>query len=224
MTSQTTNSTRLRILAALGLLLLSDPASSRAQETGEVVAPAPGATAQAAPASAPAPSYAAPAPAPAPAPEAETSRPPQTPGVFARNRIRVGVLLGSGYTGNDRYLILGAGVGYYLINGLEVSLDYQAWVVGSPTYHRLTPSLTYAFWMVPKIKPYLGVFYRHTWAQGLNDYSSMGVRGGIYIVPQGPVFFGVGIVYERALDCDDAVNRYCDDYYPEIMVGVSLGR
>jgi hypothetical protein len=159
----------------------------------------------------------APQPEPEPAPPAEDER-----GPFKRGSRRLTLLLGTGYTGNETYFILGAGFGVFLADGLELGLDYEAWLFGEPVMHRLSPETRYIFHMVPTVKPYVGVFYRHTFVNDFSDLNYVGARAGLYIVPKrSRVFIGGGAVYERLLDCE---NSYvdCDNVYPEITFGISL--
>ena len=143
---------------------------------------------------------------------------------FKRNRVRVSAVVGFGATNTDDYLILGAGVGYFLLDGLEIGLDYDAWLIGSPTMHRLSPEMRYVFHFVEVVKPYVGVFYRHTFVgSGYDDFDHIGARGGVYFAPRSGVFFvGGGAVYEHLLNCSDGLFIDCDAVYPEVFVGASF--
>ena len=169
------------------------------------------------------------APAEKPAPltlgePAEQTEPPAPRGPFSQGSVRLTLLLGTGYSRDDTYFIIGGGLGYYLVNGLEVGLDYEAWLFASPVMHRLSPEARYVFHMVPLIKPYAGVFYRRTFVMEDNpDYNQVGARLGAYYVPRsGRMYIGGGAVYEKTLDCTDSKYLDCDSWYPEISVGISL--
>ena len=143
--------------------------------------------------------------------------------MFAGGRPRLSVFLGTGSTGYDTYLILGAGLGYFLVNGLEVGFDYEAWIFADPVMHRISPETRYVFWMVPTIKPYIGFFYRHTFVSDYDDLDHLGGRAGIYFVPPaGHFYFGGGAVYEHELDCEDGYYVDCDNFYPEIALGATF--
>lgn len=141
-------------------------------------------------------------------------------GPFAQGRLRISLLLGGGTSFNDDYLILGGGVGYNLVDGLELSLNGAAWLIGDPFLATVTPGLTYAFVMVPQAHPYLGVFYRHYFiGDGFEDLDTYGGRVGVYLTVGQHGFVGAGVVYERRFDCDeDVLWRECDQWYPEVTV------
>jgi hypothetical protein len=137
--------------------------------------------------------------------------------------VRVTALIGTGATNADNYLILGAGVGYFVLDGLEIGIDYDAWVFGDPVMHRLSPEARYVFHFVEYVKPYVGIFYRHTFVASYDDFDNVGARGGILFAPKsGRVFVGGGAVYERTLNCHEGILVDCDAVYPEIFAGISF--
>jgi len=214
-----------RRIGATGLALAASLAlgGEVSAQQGDAFGPAPVSAPAPAPALAPPP---APPPAPAPAsPPTAAPAPapaPRNAGPFARTRVRLSFVLGVSLGAYQDYFILGAGVGYYLWDGLELGLNYDAWVGGDPAYHRLTPELTYVFVQVRTVQPYVGLFYRHTFVGApYADWDSMGVRGGVAFVPRGPLYLRGGVVYEHALKCDPTFYD-CDDVYPEIAIGVTL--
>jgi len=141
-------------------------------------------------------------------------------GPFSRGRVRLSAVIGTGSTGSDTYLILGAGAGYYVLNNVELGLDYELWAFGDPTLQRLSPGLRYVL-DLKAVKPYVGVFYRHTFVSDYDDYDQVGARAGLYLTP-GRAFIGAGVVYERLLNCDDSSLYDCDSVYPEVSIGVSF--
>ena len=167
-----------------------------------------------------------PPPPPPPPPPPDEPPPRSTAGPFARGSVRLSVLIGTGWTTTDEYLILGAGVGYYIADGLELGVDYEAWLFGSPVMQRLSPGVRYVFHMVPVLKPYVGGFYRHTFiGDDYSDLNYLGARAGAFIAPKrGGVYFGLGAVYERLLSCTDNAYFKCDNVYPELFIGISVGR
>jgi hypothetical protein len=129
--------------------------------------------------------------------------------------------VGSGSAGDDQYLIVGAGIGRFIAKGLEVGIDYEAWLFGDPVLQRLSPEARYVLAFVPKVQPYVGIFYRHTFVSDFEDMDSVGARAGLYFAPKGPLSIGAGAVYERQLSCDDSVLD-CDSVYPELTLAFSF--
>ncbi|MCW8941757.1 MAG: hypothetical protein OQK93_01125, partial [Gammaproteobacteria bacterium] len=81
---------------------------------------------------------------------------------FSKNSTSVGVVLGSGSAFSDNYVILGLGVGYYVVKGLELGIDLQHWFSGEPSITKVSPQIRYVFTQPKVIKPYIGAFYRRT--------------------------------------------------------------
>jgi hypothetical protein len=148
----------------------------------------------------------------APAPAAEVA------GVFGQGRTHFSVVGGNGYAFDDSYLVLGVGASYYLIDGLNIGLHVESWSGGEPTMTKVTPSVQYVFYQVPRITPYLGAFYRRTYIEDLSDLNSAGGRAGVYVAAGRNVYIGAGAVYESYLDCEETIYRECSDTYPEISI------
>jgi hypothetical protein len=237
------SSTRLVLgFAAAASVTPGARAQEPAPSTPAVAEPAPPARSpDAAPATEAAPTEPAPpeaGPEPPPPAPPEAALPPEPPppepplgaedegpsaGPFRQAAVRLSLLLGSGESSTDTYFILGAGAGYYVLNGLELGADYEAWLGGSPTLQRLSPEARYVLWFVPTIKPYLGFFYRHTFVSGYDGLNSLGGRAGVYYAPErSRMYLGGGVAYERYLACTDSVLGDCDELYPELAFGVSF--
>ncbi len=144
---------------------------------------------------------------------------------FSKNSTSVGVIVGSGSTFNDNYIILGVGVGYYVLQGLEIGLDVQHWFSGDPSITKVSPQIRYVFTQPKVIKPYVGAFYRRTYfgdfkGISIDDQDSFGYRAGAYFSTNNRVYIGGGIVYEEYKDCDPSYD--CSTTYPEILFMVSF--
>jgi hypothetical protein len=157
----------------------------------------------------------------------QTTTPPPPPpkkgsdaGPFSQGKVRVGFYVGMGSTYNQSYLILGAGLGYYLLNGLEAGVDVEGWLIEDPTFWKVTPQVRYVFWKMKAIKPYVGAFWRKTFVSGdfWPDYESYGGRAGI-AVNKGRSYLAVGAVYEKFTDT--IFEGENETWYPEIAFWIS---
>ena len=139
-------------------------------------------------------------------------------GVFSQGRTHLSVVAGSGSAFNDDYFVLGVGASYYLLDGFDVGLNIESWSGGTPSMIKVTPSVQYVFYQVPRVHPYVGAFYRRAYIEDYKDLDSTGGRVGVYIAASGNIFLGVGGVYESYLDCDKSVYRDCSATYPEVTL------
>ena len=137
------------------------------------------------------------------------------PGPFAKGRKHVSVLGGTGHAFDESYIVLGVGGSYYVLDGLNVGLQLEAWLDGDPRLFKVSPSVNYVFHTLPRFTPYVGAFYRYTDVENHSHFDSVGGRAGVYFVG-GTGVAGVGAVYESYLDCDANFNLSCDEIYPEI--------
>lgn len=142
------------------------------------------------------------------------------PGPFKKGKIRVGFYGGAGSTYSQTYLILGAGVGYYLLNGLEAGVDFEGWLLQDPTFWKVTPQVRYVIWKMNPIKPYVGAFWRKTFvSDNWPDYDSYGGRVGI-AYRSGGKYLALGAVYEKFND--DTFSGDNDVWYPEVAFWLSF--
>jgi len=156
------------------------------------------------------------APAPAPAP----AKAPADAGPFSKGKVRVGFYGGAGSTYSQTYLIIGAGIGYYLMNGLEAGFDAEGWILNDPDIWKLTPQVRYVLWQMDPVRPYVGAFWRKTIVgKGLPDYDSWGGRAGI-AYRKGGSYVAVGAVYEKFNDYRGTGKDYT--VYPEIAFWLSF--
>jgi hypothetical protein len=154
----------------------------------------------------------------------ETTPPPPPPkapakaGVFSQGRKRGGIYGGAGSTLGNTYFILGAGLGFFVLDGLEVGADVEGWLFQSPTIWKISPQVRYTVWQLGALKPYVGAFYRWTWINddAYDTVNSYGGRAGL-IYAKGRGFAGVGVVYERF---EDSFSGDSDVWYPEISFSV----
>jgi len=143
-------------------------------------------------------------------------------GVFSKGRTHFVITGGTGYAFDESYLVLGLGVNYYIIDGLNVGLFLESWTGSDPKMYKITPSVQYVFHQVPVLKPYIGAFYRRTYIDGLDDINSVGGRAGVYLQAGRNAYLGAGAVYESYLDCNQSVYRSCNSTYPELSFTVAF--
>lgn len=144
---------------------------------------------------------------------------------FSKGSTSFGAVISSGSAFNENYFILGAGIGYYLTQGLEVGIDVQHWFSGSPSITKVTPKITYVFTQFGNLKPYVGTFYRRTIfgeADGfeIDDKNSYGYRAGAYFSSKNGVNIGAGLIHEQYLDCDPRLD--CSETYPEMILSFNF--
>ena len=130
-------------------------------------------------------------------------------GAFGKDSTQFAITAGSGHAFDESYLVLGLGVNYYVIDGLSVGLSFESWSGADPSMYKITPSVQYVFYQVPRLKPYVGGFYRRTNIDGLPDIDSLGARAGVYLTAGRNAYIGIGAVYESYIDCNKAVYHSC---------------
>lgn len=136
--------------------------------------------------------------------------------IFGQGRTHFVLSGGTGYAFDESYFVIGLGASYYLLDGLSAGLQLESWSGGDPSMYKITPSLQYVFYRVPRVKPYVGAFYRRTNIENLPDLDSVGARAGAYVQAGRNGFIGLGAVYESYMDCSKTVYRSCDSTYPEV--------
>ena len=149
---------------------------------------------------------------------APAARAADVAGVFRQGSTQAVISGGTGYAFKETYFVLGVGASYYVVDGLNVGLAYEWWSGSSPGIYKLTPSVQYVFHQVPTLKPYVGVFYRRTYVDRLDDINSAGGRAGAYFQAGRNTYIGGGVVYEKYLGCNGEVYRSCSDTYPELSI------
>jgi hypothetical protein len=149
-------------------------------------------------------------------------RPPR-PTPFDQGRI--GISAGGGTSSNfgERYSFIGGGVGYYVLDGLEVGLSFIEEFGDGPNLFKLSPNVQYvAQPLVYKwpLVPYVGAFLNH-WFVGDNieEVNTVGGRLGLLYVGQSRIVIGGGVAVERIVsDCE----KDCTDVYPDFVIALSF--
>ncbi|MFC1588973.1 hypothetical protein ACFL3P_01735 [Pseudomonadota bacterium] len=141
---------------------------------------------------------------------------------FAKGDVGVSLLVGSGQAFNDSYTIVGAGIGYFVADGLKLGINAETWLGGDVSINKFSPQVQYVMAREEKLKPYLGIFYRKTSIEGFEDLDAAGGRAGVFLSQQRGYYLSIGVVHESYLSCDEAVFVSCSDTYPEITFTFSL--
>jgi len=144
------------------------------------------------------------------------------PTPFDQGRVSI---FGGGGTGQSlgyHYVVVGAGVGYFVLDGVELSLhgSYQ-WGDG-PSISELSPELRYIAQPLvgqSPVLPYIGVSYHH-WFVGdpYEDVDTVAGRAGGLML-SGRVVWGLGVVVEHIVS--DCISN-CNSVYPDITLGFTL--
>ena len=137
---------------------------------------------------------------------------------FEQGSFSVSLRVATGGFGSDRYYVIGASTGFFVVDGLELGLTFEQWFGAEPDISKLSPHVRYVFHFVPTVHPYLGAFYRH-WFIGSNidDVDTLGARLGFLILAGSNFVVGGGVVYEHIVsECQDD----CWDIYPELIVSL----
>ena len=144
----------------------------------------------------------------------------QVASAFSQGRTHLYVSGGAGSSFGESYVVIGAGVDYFLLDGLSAGLAFESWSGADPGFTKITPSVRYVFYGMQAVKPYVGAFYRRTDIDGRPSLDSTGGRAGVFVQAGRNAYMGFGVTYESYLDCERSVYADCDSTYPELSFGV----
>lgn len=139
---------------------------------------------------------------------------------LAAGRIRLSLGVGSGEAFASDYVIVGLHGGYFVVSGLEVGLDADMWLGGSPLIGKVSPQIRYALPLDEQVRPYVGAFYSH-WFIGneSEDLDAVGGRAGIFWLTRSALVITGGMAFEHRLSgCSDN----CDSVYPELALSLAF--
>jgi hypothetical protein len=136
----------------------------------------------------------------------------------------MGLSVGAGSTSafGERYFAVGAGFGYYVLDGLDVGIGGLHQFGDGPSISKVAPSIRYVVQPLvgrwPLI-PYAGVFYNHWFiGDGYADVDAVGSRGGLIYV-SGSILLGLGVAVEHTVS---ACARDCWAVYPDLSISLSI--
>ena len=139
--------------------------------------------------------------------------------VFKKGKFGLGLALGTGYSHETSYTLVGVSANYFVVDNLDIGVAYRGWLGGTPAKNEFSLSSNYYFPLSRKLRPYAGAFIRDTFVSGYDDYLSYGARGGISMVTRNS-YISLGYVYE---EYSRKVFGYeVSTSYPEIIFGLSF--
>ncbi len=147
---------------------------------------------------------------------------PPTPTPFDRGHVNLSGGAGSQNLFGVHYIVVGAGVGYFVLDGLAVELSGLHEFGSGPSISQLEPGLRYlAQPLVGRspVIPYVGGFYKHWFlGGGYDDVDTVGARAGLVYL-SGRLIVGLGAVYEHTVS---SCATDCDTVYPDVTLGFTL--
>jgi hypothetical protein len=150
----------------------------------------------------------------------DVTPPKKTP--FDRGHFGLSVGGGSQTTLGYSYIVIGAGVGYYVLDGVELGASGIEEFGSGPNIAKLSPSLRYVAQPlvgVWPVIPYVGTFYNHWFVGGGNpDEDTVGSRAGLLYV-SGQLVLGLGVAVERVVS---TCTMDCTLVYPDFTISLAL--
>lgn len=116
--------------------------------------------------------------------------------IFSQGRASLGIKLGSVSVSNENYTVAGFSGNYFVIDDISVGLGYERWFSGSPSIQKISAESSYFIPVDEKVRPYVGLLYRHIYVSNADNINAYGYRAGLAIVNQNLLVSG-GIVQER---------------------------
>ena len=141
------------------------------------------------------------------------------PGPFDQGQITGTISGGTSVGSGDTYLVIGAAIGYFVLDGLELGVEVESWLLADPTINKLSPRARYIFYMVPHLQPYLQTFYRHWFVSDQDDLDTVGGGAGVAFVSSRNFYVGGGVVHEIVVSSCEVD---CSETYPEFFIGASF--
>jgi hypothetical protein len=148
--------------------------------------------------------------------------PPERPTPFDRGKLSLSAGGGTTSALGHEYYVIGGGVGYFVLDGVQLGLSGLVQFGSNPTIEKVSPSLRYVLQPLAhssSIVPYVGTFYSHWFVGGgLSDVDTVGGSiGGLYV--SGQLVLGLGLGYEKIVS---QCTTDCDSFYPDFTIGFTL--
>lgn len=145
-----------------------------------------------------------------------------TSGPFDQGKTQFSLMVGAGTAFNQSYTVIGAGIDYFVMDGLQLGVDAQVWSGGDRSIKKISPQARYVLDFGSPIQPYVGVFYRKTYIDNFEDLESVGGRAGVYLQSNGSYTVSAGYVFESYKNCNNTSFSDCTDSYPEVTLSISI--
>lgn len=116
--------------------------------------------------------------------------------IFSQGSTSLGIKLGSVSISNENYTVVGLSGNYFILDDLSVGLGYEKWFSASPSIQKISAESSYFIPVDEKVRPYVGVLYRHILITNFDNINAYGYRAGLAIVNRNLLISG-GIVQER---------------------------
>lgn len=144
------------------------------------------------------------------------------PTPFDQGRMNLTAVGGVTQNFDQRYYALGAGFGYFVLDGLELAIRGVHQFGDGPSITQVEPSVRYVAQPLvgrSPVVPFVGAFYNHWFVgDGIPDVDAVGGRVGVVYIA-GRVLLGLGVAVERTVsECVEA----CWDVYPDFALAFSL--
>lgn len=135
---------------------------------------------------------------------------------FAQGRLGVSVVVGTGQTASDSYYTVGAGLNYYLLNGLWLGISGETRQGIHPVTYSASPEIGFVFPVGGPVRPYVGAFASRTWVENFRDFDTYGGRAGVLVRMGQGAHMRIGAVYESLRGCANTPPSLpCSDTYGE---------
>lgn len=115
------------------------------------------------------------------------------------------------------YTIVGANIGWFILDGLKVGLAYERWFQADPNIDKLSVDANYYLPVSEGIRPYLGAFYAQNFASSEDIGTSYGFRGGVLFYTAQA---SIGLEWNH--EVFDECGSDCERSYPMVVFGFSF--
>ena len=139
---------------------------------------------------------------------------------FEQGKIHLSIGGGTVSSGSDTGIVIGGGIGYMILDGLELGLDSDYWTGIEPGRFTLSPQARYWLDLGFSLFPYVGTFFSHSFVDSpYEDLQSYGFRGGAAWLSGRGLYLTFGWAAEKYIK-----GSYEKDWinYPEIAFGLSF--